>query len=351
MRLLPLLALVAGGCAASPPPQREALPPPAPKPPVASEKVDAAPTAAAPEPPPPAPPALTMKAFAPPFERSAKAGDGQWQPVSEVPTDPPLMLETTVHPHPFKKDVYAVVVAVDLRRVELALVAGTHEPESKAVPREERAGLVPEDRQADLLAVFNGGFKARHGGYGMMVDQQVYVPAKDDACTIALYQDGSVRIRTFDQLAQADIRAYRQTPPCMVVDGELNEMLSGWSARKWGMSIEGKDDIRRTALGVDESGQVLLFGIGEWIRPKELALAMQLAGAKNVAELDINWSYTRFLFFGHPEPNAPLQVTATLIPKLEHSKRGYVHKASYRDFFYLAKKPSQAKVSPSKPHK
>ncbi len=312
MRPLLAIALFGTGCAGAPAPTAAPAPTPPPKKPAAPLPVDAGVEAAAPaEAAPPPPPPLSMPSFAPPYERSAAEGDGSWQAVSQVASEPPLMLRTTVHPHPFKKDVYAVVVAVDLRRVDLVLVAGTHEPESKTVPKHQRTGLVPAKRQDDLLAVFNGGFKARHGGYGMMVDGDVYVPAKEDACTIALLRDGSVRIRPFSELkaSESDMRAYRQTPPCLVQDGETNPELSGWTARKWGMSIEGKDDIRRTALGVDASGNVLLFGLGEWIRAKELALAMKLAGAKDAAELDINWSYTRFLFFGRPKPDAPLQVT------------------------------------------
>ena len=92
------------------------------------------------------------------------------------------------------------------------------------------------------------------------------------------------------------------------------------------------------ALGLDAGGKTLFYAVGEWITPKELAESMAAAGAVNAAEADINWSYTRFLFFGRPQAGAPLQVISTLIPKMKYGAQGYVAKASERDFFYLKRR-------------
>jgi hypothetical protein len=43
------------------------------------------------------------------------------------------------------------------------------------------------------------------------------------------------------------------------------------------------------------------------------------------------------LLFGTPN-GEPLQVTSTLIPKMEHLKRGYVERPSTRDFFYFVER-------------
>lgn len=99
--------------------------------------------------------------------------------------------------------------------------------------------------------------------------------------------------------------------------------------------MDGRADVRRTALGIDTTGKTLLFALGEELEVNELADAMAAAGAVDAAQLDINWSYTRFLFFGRPREGAPLQVTSTLIPKIKHTKRGYVQTPSTRDFFYV----------------
>jgi len=255
---------------------------------------------------------------------------------------PPVMVRSTAHPHTIKRHVYVAVVAIDLTRVDLRLVAGTIEPESKTVPAERRTGLIPAADQADLIAVFNGGFMARHGKYGMMVDGDTFVPPRPDACTVALQRDGGLRIRTWTELAATagTLAAYRQTPPCILSQGVLHPRLDpDPKPRLWSAAENGEVEIRRSALGLDASGRVLFFGLGEWVTVKALADAMKAAGAVDAAQLDVNWSYTRFLLFGRPTPQEPLQVVSTLIPKIKHTREGYVTNPSERDFFYLKRRP------------
>ena len=236
---------------------------------------------------------------------------------------------------------YAVIVAIDRRRVDLRYVAGTDEPRSVSVAKEHRPGLVPAADQADLLAVFNGGFMAKHGGWGVRVGADTFLPPKDEACTVAFVNDGSLQIRTWTTLAPAasSLVAFRQTPPCLLEQGAIHPLLeSDPKTKRWGSSETGELTIRRSALGLDASGKTLFYGLGEWITARRLAEAMRAAGAVDAAELDINWSYTRFLLYGPPKPGEAPEVTATLVPKIKHPTKGYVVKPSDRDFFYLARR-------------
>lgn len=288
-------------------------------------------------------PPFPPPAFSAPVRRTAKPGDGAWEPlVPAGPSEPALLYRTTVHPNPIKHDVYVAVVAVDLTRVALRLVAGTHEPRSSTVPPEHRPGVVPPEDLPDLIAVMNGGFMTHHGAWGMMVGGEVIAKPHDDGCIVALLADGGVRVRTYAEpgAAQPDVSAYRQTPPCLLEGGAVNDALLGAEKpRRWGMSETGAIDIRRSALGVAEGGRTLLYGLGEWVTPREMAEAMRAAGAVSAAELDVNWSFTRFFLYGPgPTPDAPPVVTATLVPKLKHAPGQYVKKPSDRDFFYLVRR-------------
>ncbi len=300
-------------------------------------------TGSAPSPAPVAPPERFAGALFPPtayealHERTAKPEDGLWAPLPMPEGAPPAMVISTVHPHPVKGFVFVKVVAFDRRHLDLRLVAGTQEPESKTVPAERRPGLVPTEDQGNLVVVFNGGFKARHGKYGMLLDGELFVPPRSDACVVAQYPDESIRIRSWSVLGgEADkMSAYRQTPLCLVEEGKLNPRLdSEYKSRRWGSAVGGVQDIRRSAIGLDASGRSLLYGFGDWVTPKELALAMRAAGAVDAAQLDINWSYTRFFLFDHP-PGEPPHIRETIIPKLKFSKNRYIGKSSYRDFYYL----------------
>ena len=271
--------------------------------------------------------------------RTAKRGDGHWEAMADgARKDGPVMFRSTVHPHKIKGFAFVNVYGFDRRYVELSLVAGIDEPTSKVVPKDRRAALVPADKFGSLLAVFNGGFKVRHGNYGMMLDGDEYVPPIVDACAVALYRDGRIAIRSWPRLVgeQAQMSAWRQTPPCLVEKGQLNPRLpSEMRTRKWGAAVGGDREIRRSAVGLDATRRTLFYGFGDWVTATGMAEAMKAAGAIDVAQLDVNWSYTRFYLFEHP-PGKPPRIRETPIPKLKFNPKRYITKKSYRDFFYLS---------------
>jgi hypothetical protein len=291
--------------------------------------------------------------YAAPFPEVAAAGDGVWVPIAGTgaPGDAPVLSKSVVHPDPKRGFAAIAVVAIDLTRVDLKLVAGTKEPFSNDVPAERRPGLVPAEHAGDLIAAFNGGFKAMHGHYGMMLDGDTFLPPRDIACTIALYPDNTVRVRTWPALRGDEQRmtAYRQTPPCLVEQGELNGALYD-SNRNWGATVSGETVIRRSALGVDASGKLLFYGLGEAVTARSLARGMHAAGARDVAELDVNHSYPRFLLYESAQAGAPPRVGSSLIPDVQFKPAEYVGDPSPRDFFYLLRRrgptAAAARVAP-----
>ncbi len=312
-----------------------AAPPIAPSAPAASGT--AGPAAAPPEaetfPPP---------AFAAPVRGVAADGDGTWIGVADgAPAgQAPVMYKSVVHPDPKRSFAAVAVIAIDLRRVDLHLVAGTQEPSSSTVPAEHRPGIVPKEAQADLVAAFNGGFKATHGHYGMMIDGETFLPPRDVGCTVAMYKDGTMRIRTWPTVKEtADaMRAYRQTPPCLVEQGKVNTQLEGVEYNKnWGATVSGETVIRRSAIGLDKSGRVLFYGLGEAVTAQALAHAMRAVGAEDAAQLDVNYSYPRFLFFERTADDSP-RVGGALIPGIKYQKTEYVGGPELRDFFYLTRR-------------
>ncbi len=100
--------------------------------------------------------------------------------------------------------------------------------------------------------------------------------------------------------------AYRQTPPCLVQQGKVNDTLEGGEYnRNWGSTVSGETVIRRSAIGLDKSGRVLFYGIGEACTAQALARAMRAVGAEDAAQLDVNYSYPRFLLFDKARAGRP----------------------------------------------
>jgi hypothetical protein len=250
-----------------------------------------------------------------------------------------MLLKTVIHPHKASRYHELHVVAIDLSRVSLHHVPGTDDHDVKKLPKGVLPGLVPSDHQGALLAVFNGGFQVQHGYWGMMTAGQVLVPAKDIGCTVAVLS-GSVRVAPWTSLA-ADASAlsfFRQTPPCLVHENGIHRQLLAHNDRQWGGRNWHEKTRRRSAVGLDASGQVLYYAVGIELEPLGLAQAMQFVGCVQAAELDINWNWTRFLLFGLREGESELKVTSTLLEGMAHNSRSYVARAEARDFFYLIRK-------------
>lgn len=292
--------------------------------------------------------ALTLPPFVlrdpgPALKAWSAPGDGRWVPMLDPrrPGEPPYMLKTLLHPDGGRSWAEVFVVAIDLRRVRLYAMAGTREPaaDSPEAEKYERKGLIPNDHHEELLAAFNGGFMTEHGGYGMKVDGVVIVKPKPNACTIAVYEDDSMRIATWSKLADSEskMRWYRQAPECMWEADKLHPGLQGGKGLKWGATLDGDTVIRRSAIGLNAARDVLFVSITNHSTARVLADGMHHAGAVDVAQLDVNWSYPKFVTF-EPGSAGSGRIAVALASGFEYSPDEYIRKKQRRDFFYLMRK-------------
>jgi hypothetical protein len=270
-------------------------------------------------------------------------GDGKWVPMLDQrrPGEPAYMMKTLLHPDGSRSWAEVFVVAIDLRRVRLFAMAGSREPAADSPEGEkyERKALIPSEHHAELLGAFNGGFMTEHGGYGMKVDGVVIVKPKANACTIAVYHDDSMRIASWSKLAadESKLRWYRQSPECMWEDGKLHPGLQGGKGLKWGATLDGDTVIRRSAIGLNAARDVLYVSITNHSSARVLADGMHHAGAVDVAQLDVNWSYPKFVTFEPGDAGAG-RVAVALANGFEYSPDEYIRKKQRRDFFYLMRK-------------
>lgn len=314
-------------------------PSPAHVPPPPGPAIDEAPTNSTP------PSAFPPPDVPPPSARSAAPGDGHFTPFGDralgerAAAEPPIVVRTVLHPHPESRWVTVTIAAVDLRRVVLGLVPGTEDLKWANLSVGPDSGLVPESDRAELAFVMNGGFQPKHGRWGLVASGVVVSKPREDGCTIAVAPSFGVEIKPWTALSESTQRAptLRQTPPCLVDEGAVHPSLLAGHDKAWAGHNQDLPTRRRSAIGLDRTGQVLFYAIGEETEPRWLAEALRLAGATQAAELDINWYWTRFLLFGKPDGGA-LRVTSTLVPKMEHLETEYVERPSSRDFFYAVLK-------------
>lgn len=221
-------------------------------------------------------------------------GEGQWTNGGlPGPTNalwPVPMAKTFIRPDPSRPYAIVMVVAIDLRQVQLHLVDGTQEPAHGG------PGVVaaPDRAASALLAAFNGGFKASDGHFGLMIAGHIYLPPQPGAATLALYADGSVRLGKWGSPAipTANLIAYRQNGAMLIDQGQVNPSAytEGYA---WGAPILANIYTWRSAIALTSSG-VLLYAAGNDVSAATLAKALVAVGAKQAMELDINPVWVRF---------------------------------------------------------
>lgn len=291
----------------------------------------------------PGPPPFRLDDVGPMHAIAAAPGDGTWIVIPDPrrPGDAPAMRKTLIHPDKNRGWSAVSVVAVDLAQVELHLVAGRHEPESadRAAAQYPRSAVVPTEHHPRLLAVFNGGYKGTHGHYGMKVDGVTLLPPRGFACAVARYDDGRIVVRPWEEIAPTEprMRWWRQTPKCMYDAGKPHVALDAPND-SWGSTVASGTVIRRSAIGLDRDGRVLYVGIADWVTAAALAHAMKHAGAHDVAQLDVNFSYPKLLLFEPRAPGSPDLVARPLTKHFEFGEDDYVRVPHSRDFFYLTRK-------------
>lgn len=293
-------------------------------------------------------PAFKVADVGPMLKSFSAPGDGQWVPVRDArnPDEPAPLYKTLLHPDKNRSWSTVVVVAADLRQVSLHLVPGTQEPMTKDKDAREykRTGTIADDDLETVLAAFNGGFKTTHGQYGVKLGPYEFVPPRARSCTVAAYPGDVLKIRSWEALEpeKDQMSWFRQTPMCMVEEGKLHPGLQLETNTHWGATLDKNTVIRRSAIGLSADARVLYMAISEATSATTIATAMQFAGAANVAQLDVNFSYPKFLTVEKAEAaregRAPNWVVRAISKGFEYTEDDYIRKEMARDFFYLTRK-------------
>ena len=185
-----------------------------------------------------------------------------------------------------------------------------------------------------LLAIFHGGFKAQHGGAGAMSQGLVVLPPRDGLGTVAIYNDGSVRLAEWgaEILERDDMVAWRQNGPLVVKDGEINQQIYNNDPKDWGYTVDDVSPTLRSGMGISEDSKTLYYFAGPKLTMDGLAKSMVAAGVSESIQLDINSYWVHFVVYPSdldelvPEPLLPELMTENL--------DRYLYPFG-RDFFYI----------------
>jgi hypothetical protein len=154
-----------------------------------------------------------------------------------------------------------------------------------------------DDRQpGKLLAAFNGGFIAEHGGYGAMSNGVMPMAPSAGLATLAIFKDERIRIGEWmeDLTWQGDYLAWRQNALMIIQDGEKNPEVETGTWIEWGGTINYEVVTMRSSVGLSKDNAVLYYFAGPDLSMPVLAEAMLAVGIYDGMLLDINPTHTHF---------------------------------------------------------
>jgi hypothetical protein len=276
--------------------------------------------------------------------KDPKPTEGVWKPVvydflkpmlglpagSEKP--PAYFYKTSIRPDPKRPYSEVLLVALDMRQLELGMQAGFEDPKPLIGPPGD--GRLPDspEKYRRIVATFNGAFKTTHGAYGMMVNRRVLLPPVKGGASVVVTDTGEVGLGSWPDTFQIpqSIVSFRQNLDPLVEDGVANPT----GRNLWGWQLEGESVMtHRSALCVTSAGH-LYYAWGDEIDGATLGKALRQAGCSYGMHLDMNPAHTGFVFMDVHNPFKQKAQLRIADPGMKISIDKYLRGAP-KDFFYV----------------
>lgn len=295
-----------------------------------------------------------VASFPPPAIKSIwktpEAGEGVWaKPVQpwikhltayeglEAPPSP--FYTTFVRPDEERPYAKVLLVAMDMRQLDLDMEAGSEDPKPLVGPPGK--GRIPRDAPtySRIAAAFNGGFKTEHGNYGMMVQKRVLLPPVPGAATVIVTKDHHVGMGSWGTdkdvggiqgVDTADILSFRQNLDPLVENDKVNPSGRGL----WGFTLPGTSmQTERSGICITSAGH-LYYAWGDDVSATTLGKGMKMAGCIYGMHLDMNPHHTGLIFTNITELKGRNYKSELLSKDMEIMPDRYIEYAP-KDFFFV----------------
>ena len=282
--------------------------------------------------------------------KTPEPGEGEWkapkQPwiknfaapsTGEAP--PSAFFETFVRPDEERPYAKVLLVAMDMRQLDVGMEAGSEDPKPLTGP--PGTGRIPRDPQVytRVAAAFNGGFKTEHGNYGMMLNKRVLLPPVPGAATVILTKDGRVGMGSWGtnttvggihDVSSNDILSFRQNLDPLVDNDKVNPQ-NRW---QWGFVLPGTSmQTERSGICVTNAGH-MMYAWGDDTSATSLGKAMKMAGCIYGMHLDMNPHHTGFMYTNITEFKGKQYKSELLTREMEIDTDRYLLYAP-KDFFFM----------------
>jgi hypothetical protein len=161
-------------------------------------------------------------------------------------------------------------------------------PTGAAVIGPQSGPAISAAEKPNVLACFNGGFKAKDHPGGVVTWGQVLEPLVPGFASFVIDADGNGSVGVWGQGVPSPrdpALNVRQNLAPLITHGRVSPNVNDIAA--WGYPLGGAPRVPRSALGEDSAGN-LVYVAGMAAIPADLATAMLTAGVVTGMQLDIN---------------------------------------------------------------
>jgi hypothetical protein len=215
----------------------------------------------------------------------------------------------------------------------LHFVLGFADPYAEGIAKSGAGKILPQDlAPGRLLAAFNGGFKYEHGAFGAMADGYTSAPPRNGLGTLAIYQDGHIRMGVWgaDISASPEMVAFRQNGPLVIQKGVLNKAVD--DPTQWGYTVSGGTVTWRSGVAISQDERTLYYFAGQYSDITSLSRAMQTVNPQTAMQLDINNFWVHFTAF--KDDNGQFAPEALFSKEMSSNLERFLNPYP-RDFFYV----------------
>jgi hypothetical protein len=258
-----------------------------------------------------------------------------WRPLDTWFVKPTILVNTFA-PNAQVPTVVAYAAWIRTSTTDLALYLGYKGPGPSALNRGPEE--VPPVGRGRLLATFNSGFYEADAAAGFYTNKTLYYPMVNGLATVVRYTNGTVNITKWTggarpgptilmarQNLQLLVNNFRPTPQS--VDNQL-----------WGLTLGGAPAVWRTALGIDNQGNLIYVAAPDQTSTSLAQIMVQLHVVRAM-QLDINPEWPIFLTYANRGAAGP----SLLVPNPNQIADRFLY-PSTKDFFavYIAQRTGEA---------
>jgi hypothetical protein len=258
-----------------------------------------------------------------------------WRPLDTWFQKPTIYVNTFA-PNSQVPAVLAYAAWIDTSTTDLGLYLGYKGPGPSVLNRGPEE--VPAVGRGRLLAAFNSGFYEADSSAGFYTNKTLYYPMVDGLATVVRYTNGTVNITKWTGGA-------RPGPTVLMARQNLSLLVNNYRAtgasldnQLWGSTLGGVPAVWRSALGIDDQGNLIYVAAPEQTSTS-LAQIMVKLHVVRAMQLDINPEWPIFVTYAGRGAVGPALYVAN--PNQVADRFLYT---STKDFFavYIRQRPGEA---------